>query len=201
MARIAHELAIEFCLSEDGLDHILVGMAQQILHLADQDAPQSNNPVRQAAILYVKSRAQAALSRTTWTIPEDTSESSKILKNPYELQQAKIQALLIQALSAQMDLLLEMGRPDTPEAAMNELARLLVELKTTNTIYQRKAAISKELRQEVLNRNEHRCVLCGSTIDLTVDHIFPEVFGGHTAAENLQTLCRVCNTQKGVGLS
>ena len=33
--------------------------------------------------------------------------------------------------------------------------------------------------------------------DLTLDHIIPESHGGHTTAENLQTLCRSCNSHKG----
>jgi len=37
---------------------------------------------------------------------------------------------------------------------------------------------------------------CGSTENLTVDHIDPRNFGGTDDIENLTVLCRGCNSQK-----
>lgn len=50
---------------------------------------------------------------------------------------------------------------------------------------------------EILNRDNFQCVDCGSIKDLTADHIIPIVLGGTDAAENLQVLCRPCNSRKG----
>lgn len=49
----------------------------------------------------------------------------------------------------------------------------------------------------VLARDGIRCVRCGSEDNLHVDHIDPWSKGGKTVLENLQTLCRPCNSRKG----
>ncbi len=41
------------------------------------------------------------------------------------------------------------------------------------------------------------CEVCGSTADLTVDHITPKARGGTDAVDNLRTLCRRHNSAKG----
>ncbi len=54
----------------------------------------------------------------------------------------------------------------------------------------------RKLATPVFERDGNRCVICGSTRDLTIDHIFPMSKGGSDAKENLQTLCRICNSRK-----
>lgn len=54
-----------------------------------------------------------------------------------------------------------------------------------------------EVRAFVLERDEHRCRRCGSENDLTLDHIHPWSIGGPDTADNLQVLCRPCNSSKG----
>lgn len=56
--------------------------------------------------------------------------------------------------------------------------------------------ISYGKRMAILQRDEFRCLRCGSKKDLTVDHIIPQARGGTTAFENLQTLCADCNILK-----
>ena len=60
--------------------------------------------------------------------------------------------------------------------------------------------IRPELRRQVFERDEYRCRDCGGWEFLTVDHVIPFVFGGPTVIENLQTLCRSCNSRKGARL-
>lgn len=60
-----------------------------------------------------------------------------------------------------------------------------------------KAVIGAPLRTQVFERDAYRCVACGGHVDLTCDHIHPESKGGPTTFENLQTMCRSCNSRKG----
>jgi hypothetical protein len=60
-----------------------------------------------------------------------------------------------------------------------------------------KKAIPAALKLQMLKRDGYRCKQCGSNEDLEADHVFPEVKGGPTSLDNLQTLCRPCNCRKG----
>lgn len=61
----------------------------------------------------------------------------------------------------------------------------------------RKARIGRALSRAVFERDEYRCLHCGTHRDLTCDHIIPESRGGPTELSNLQTLCLPCNSRKG----
>ena len=52
------------------------------------------------------------------------------------------------------------------------------------------------IKKQVFERDAYRCKHCGAHIDLCADHIKPESWGGETTLENLQTLCRSCNSKK-----
>lgn len=43
----------------------------------------------------------------------------------------------------------------------------------------------------------NRCLCCGSTRKLTIDHVIPLARGGRNVLENLQLLCKSCNSRKG----
>ena len=62
--------------------------------------------------------------------------------------------------------------------------------------YKRKE-ITWELRKAVFERDAYRCKGCGDWHDLCVDHILPVARGGCKDIDNLQTLCRPCNSKKG----
>jgi 5-methylcytosine-specific restriction endonuclease McrA len=57
--------------------------------------------------------------------------------------------------------------------------------------------IDPELRWAVFRRDGYACLYCGSESNLSVDHIFPVSRGGGNDPDNLQTLCRDCNSRKG----
>ena len=76
-----------------------------------------------------------------------------------------------------------------------EIARLL--LAHRPALYGGKKRIRGSLRKQVFERDGHRCLSCGASKPLHVDHVIPEAMGGLTELENLQTLCEHCNSVKG----
>jgi len=56
--------------------------------------------------------------------------------------------------------------------------------------------VPEELRQKIFDRDGRKCVICGAKEDLSIDHIIPRSKGGTNDPENLQTLCRSCNSSK-----
>lgn len=53
------------------------------------------------------------------------------------------------------------------------------------------------IRQRILIRDGYTCQLCGAEGADSVDHIVPRRLGGTDHDDNLQTLCRRCNSSKG----
>lgn len=63
-----------------------------------------------------------------------------------------------------------------------------------------KKKIGAKLRTQVYERDGYRCVKCSTHLNLTCDHIHPESLGGETSLSNLQTMCKSCNSKKGVSI-
>jgi len=91
----------------------------------------------------------------------------------------------------------QFGR-DRAKRIFNELFNAgYLALQGTDEAVYLKGRIPESLREQVFARDDYRCVECESVKRLCVDHIIPESKGGATTLENLQTLCRPCNTEKG----
>lgn len=54
-----------------------------------------------------------------------------------------------------------------------------------------------DLTYELAVKYGYRCLCCGSTRRLGLDHIVPVSRGGKTELDNLQLLCHDCNRKKG----
>jgi 5-methylcytosine-specific restriction endonuclease McrA len=52
-------------------------------------------------------------------------------------------------------------------------------------------------RESIKAHYNHQCVYCGSTSNLTLDHVRPRCRGGRNDASNLVAACRECNRSKG----
>lgn len=57
--------------------------------------------------------------------------------------------------------------------------------------------IPEALRIAVYERDGFNCLHCSAVENLTLDHVIPFSKGGPDTFENLQTLCRSCNSRKG----
>jgi hypothetical protein len=61
---------------------------------------------------------------------------------------------------------------------------------------QKRESIPIDLRNKIWNRDNGKCVDCGSNEKLEFDHIIPFSKGGATTYRNLQLLCEPCNRKK-----
>ncbi len=52
-------------------------------------------------------------------------------------------------------------------------------------------------RQNVFRRDNNMCQYCGTTSDLTLDHVLPRSRKGGSTWDNLATACKSCNARKG----
>ena len=67
-----------------------------------------------------------------------------------------------------------------------------------NYLKKRRSAISKATRNQVFDLLGNRCLGCGSYDEICIDHVVPLVGGGSSSIDNMQPLCRTCNSEKGV---
>lgn len=56
--------------------------------------------------------------------------------------------------------------------------------------------ITPKIRRLVFERDAYRCVRCNTHLNLCVDHKHPWSKGGSDDIDNLQTLCKSCNSKK-----
>jgi len=52
-------------------------------------------------------------------------------------------------------------------------------------------------RFNIFKRDGNKCQYCGTTKDLTIDHVIPRSKGGKSTWTNLVTACKKCNSKKG----
>lgn len=58
-------------------------------------------------------------------------------------------------------------------------------------------AVSAQLKLDIFKRDKYKCKQCGTSEELTIDHIVPLSLGGKDIDSNLRTLCAPCNVKKG----
>lgn len=72
------------------------------------------------------------------------------------------------------------------------------EIKEFKPVVSIKPKTKTETRKEkIFSRFDFKCVICGSTKELTQDHIIPISKGGTDRLDNLQCMCKRCNQVKG----
>lgn len=72
-----------------------------------------------------------------------------------------------------------------------------IALRNSKTKGWQKHPITDHIRWKVWERDNFTCRHCGGRTYLAVDHVIAESKGGKLEIENLQTLCRKCNSRKG----
>ena len=94
----------------------------------------------------------------------------------------------------------------TEPGVMYQAAKLTLISKQKASAFHRKVKklrarmhyVNPKVRAAILARDNHRCLLCGATDNLEIDHIVPATNGGTSSPQNLQTLCHTCHrSEKG----
>ncbi len=73
---------------------------------------------------------------------------------------------------------------------------------TNPNTYEHRRQVASRYTQNILvrlfifGRDGYKCRYCGSTKDLTIDHIVSVYEHGSNTFDNFQTLCRSCNSAK-----
>lgn len=75
------------------------------------------------------------------------------------------------------------------------LVRTIV-IRDWGKVRRKRGHIGIRVRRSVFERDNNRCLQCETPDDLTLDHVVPWSLGGSDEPENLQTLCRSCNSRK-----
>ncbi len=52
-------------------------------------------------------------------------------------------------------------------------------------------------RERIIENWNHECAYCGSTEDITLDHVKPRSLGGPDISRNMVCACYTCNQDKG----
>jgi hypothetical protein len=85
-----------------------------------------------------------------------------------------------------------------------QLARARQEIETLERVatlpITNREVIPDDVRMFVWQRDEGKCVRCGSREKLEFDHIIPVADGGSSTERNIQLLCEPCNRSKGRSL-
>jgi len=69
----------------------------------------------------------------------------------------------------------------------------VIRLKTSSRSTRIKVQLN---RKNVMKRDNFKCMYCGDSKNLTIDHVLPRSKGGKTTWENLVTACNRCNNKK-----
>lgn len=75
-----------------------------------------------------------------------------------------------------------------------EIPLVIKLVKVIRLIYKNKVPFSK---RNIMVRDGFRCVYCGSSSRLTIDHVIPASKGGKNNFDNCVTACQPCNNKKG----
>ncbi|ERN40536.1 restriction endonuclease [Rubidibacter lacunae KORDI 51-2] len=70
-------------------------------------------------------------------------------------------------------------------------------IRLTGTSTERMWKVPPVSRREVMRRDRHACQYCGSTRNLTLDHVQPRSRGGAHTWDNVVAACAPCNSRKG----
>lgn len=119
-------------------------------------------------------------------------------KNYLPINQINIKRAIILLVTGKAEPLLDFGECKTITVHSPTMVLLVPQqIRLTINHQERTWKIPAVSRREVLRRDKHCCQYCGSTKQLTIDHVIPTSKGGKHAWDNVVTACEKCNNRKG----
>lgn len=131
----------------------------------------------------------------------DYAEQAAAIEFAGWLEQANIDTSIFDS-EAKNIALLERYSPTDKRigAAIARLNQLRARSEFRTTVKGKRRELASEYDSiflEVGRRDGFHCQRCSVTTDLTIDHVAPLIRGGTNDLDNLQILCRSCNSRKG----
>lgn len=111
---------------------------------------------------------------------------NRLYSTPATVDEDEAQALLL-------------GAEDAVRSRLARAARVVRRLEVRESGPRK--PLPDDVKLFVWNRDDGRCVRCGSNEALEFDHIIPIAMGGSSTARNVQLLCEPCNRTKGGALA
>jgi hypothetical protein len=90
----------------------------------------------------------------------------------------------------------EQEEAERRKADERSLQRVKWEAIANKETEKRSRRVSTEVKRAVFERDEGKCVKCGSSENIEYDHDIPFSKGGSNGVRNIQLLCKECNRQK-----
>lgn len=148
--------------------------------------------------LYSDPRAVAAVGAQRRELEEQQRKEALEQLEAGEQRRAEEQQRLKAAMQQQLLDAERAHRRRVREAhvAANE-RRLAAEEEGAKSVPRLRRPLTKQVKHAVWQRDQGRCVDCGSREHLEYDHIIPFSRGGSDTERNLQLLCAPCNRSKG----
>lgn len=181
-------------MSEDILDLLTSERSIQIVVHVGTGWREANHDVLRSIADHFKETGKNLLSgyinMLTWHDPAYT-EYVSVKQIPFkERYEAVVSIEEVKNLSIIND--------DFAEEAIQNIINSEVGLVEPTRRYKAQKYIQREsIREEVFVRNGRKCLNCGTSENIAIDHIKPISEGGLDTIDNLQPLCQSCNSSKG----
>lgn len=159
-----------------------------IKNLSDPDSPKrhKSEPLSKVALA-----AKMAVARDDY---EEFAEAFEIIEHEFRDIETEISSLIgkLQKRTELRNLIFRI-REEANRAMQSSPRASYFERR----IKANKVISKQDIRRRVFEKDGFKCVRCHRNRDLSVDHIVSVYTGGGDNFENLQTLCRRCNSSKG----
>lgn len=117
--------------------------------------------------------------------------------NYLPLSYISLKRAVILLLSGRAEPLLDLAGPVWQIRSPSSVLEVPAHIRLRSSHPKRGWKIPPVSRREVFRRDHNRCQYCGSTHQLTLDHVLPLSKGGPHSWENVVTACEPCNQRKG----